>query len=90
LACETTRPLDVAALAVRYDGGITLLVANLLPRRQTVAVEGLPDRVSARRVNAATGGVRSDATPLPSNDQLDLEPYELARIDAYTKETRRE
>ena len=41
LACETTRPLDVAGLALRRDGAVTLLAANLTPSPQTVAVRGL-------------------------------------------------
>ena len=41
LACETTRPLDVAGLALRGDGAVTLFAANLTPSPQTVAVRGL-------------------------------------------------
>jgi D-apionolactonase len=41
LACETTRPLDVAGLAVRHEGTTTLLAANLTPAPQTVELRGL-------------------------------------------------
>ena len=40
LACETTRPLEVAGLAVRSNGASTLLAANLTPMPQRVALLG--------------------------------------------------
>ena len=43
LACATTRPLELAGLAVRRDGGTTLLAANLTPAAQRVELHGLGD-----------------------------------------------
>ena len=42
LACETTRPLELAGLAVRHGARTTLLAANLTPHAQTVEVRGIP------------------------------------------------
>ncbi|HEY5058881.1 MAG TPA: hypothetical protein VII51_07665 [Gaiellaceae bacterium] len=42
LACETTRPLELAGLAVRQSGRTTLLAANLTPYAQTVELRGVP------------------------------------------------
>ena len=41
LACETTRPLELAGLAVRHGNRTTLLAANLTPHPQTVEVRGI-------------------------------------------------
>ena len=41
LACETTRPLELAGLAVRKDGATTLLTANLTPHPLTVELHGI-------------------------------------------------
>ena len=62
LACETSRPLDVAGLAVRANGTTTLLAANLTPEPQRIEVSGF-------------GGT----------DEIDLAPYEVARIDTETR-----
>jgi hypothetical protein len=40
LACETTRPLEVAGLAVRSNGSSSLLAANLMPTPQRVGLLG--------------------------------------------------
>jgi D-apionolactonase len=63
LACDTTRPLEVAGLAVRHGGGTTLLAANLTPEARTVAVGGLRQTSSVDlgpyevvRINENRGG----------------------------------
>jgi hypothetical protein len=89
--CETNRPLEVAGFAVRRgaDGGVTVLIANLTPRPQTLALSGLAERGRVRRLNADTAeGAMSDPKQFRDGagqsselGELNLDPYETVRID---------
>jgi hypothetical protein len=92
LSCESNHPLQVVALAAREADRLHLLVANLTPHVQEVAVSGLAGPATLRRLNAesseqallepsrfrATGEEVTEARAL----QLRLESYETVRIDA--------
>ncbi len=93
LACDSTDVLVAVALAVRPAGGGThLLVANLTPREQPVAVSPVRGRVSLRRLNEATGAeggadprsFRLRVEPLAADGELELAlaPYEVVRVDS--------
>lgn len=88
--CQTSRPLDVAGLAVRRAGGaVTVLAANLTPRSLTVALTGLggPGRMRRLNVDSAAQAMyeaerfRGAAEPVAHLDELKLAPYETVRID---------
>ena len=88
LACETTRPLEVAGLAVRNAGGESLIMANLTPRALSVEVRGLAGTPSIRRLNEESAeraaydprAFRDTFERMPAT-HLELGPYETARID---------
>jgi hypothetical protein len=89
LACASGRPLELNALAVRRDGGTTLLVANLTHRPHMVELAGVGEGATMRRLNEATAEqarlepqrFRAAGEPLPASGMLELGPYETARID---------
>jgi hypothetical protein len=91
--CKTSRPLDVAGLAVRRANGvITVLAANLTPRSLTVALTGLggPGRMRRLNIDSAAKAIyeperfRGVAEPVAPRDELELAPYETVRIDTET------
>jgi len=86
-------PEELAALALVRDGMLRVLIANLRPRRQSVAVSGLGESgqvrlLDERYLEAArtTAEVfrdrRGDALATPNGRcELTLGPYALVRID---------
>lgn len=76
LACEVSDPLAIAALAV--EGG--LLIANLRPKPQTIALHGLAGASRVRRLSHRTTprDVQAQAT---APESLRLAPFEVVRID---------
>jgi hypothetical protein len=89
LACESGRPLEVNALAVRSGGGTTLLVANLTHRSHTVDLAVVGEGATIRRLNEATADqalvepqrFRAAGERLAGPGMFELGPYETARID---------
>jgi hypothetical protein len=90
LDCNTTRPLEVAALTLRRDGELTLLAANLTPDPLAVDVVGLHGTARIRRLNESTAalaavdieGFRARRDPV-ALDRITLAPYETSRIDIH-------
>lgn len=91
LACEISRPLEAAGLAVRArDRGVIALIANLTPTPLTLSLSGLGERGRVRRLNVDTAdeAVRDPerfrhggAVEPVDTHRLDLGPYETLRID---------
>jgi D-apionolactonase len=84
-------PLTAVALAVKVDGGLRLLVANLTSAPQDVVVSPLPGPRRIRRLSA-TNAREAGADPMSFLEareeaeadgelELRLEPYEVVRID---------
>ena len=88
LTCVSGRPLELNALAVRHDGGTTLLVANLTHRSHMVELAGLGEGATMRRLNEATAEqarlepqrFRAGGEPLAASGMFELGPYETTRI----------
>jgi hypothetical protein len=93
IACTSTDPLRVQALALRTGGSIHILIANLTAERQMCETGPLPsDRASVRSLD---GGNAWEAMTLPSEFRsrhisvpivgskltLELAPYSVTRID---------
>ena len=84
-------PLAAVALAVRVDGAVGLLVANLTPEARDVVVSPLHGRLSLRRLAGATAEAAcaepatfravEDPTDADGELALRLEPYEVVRVD---------
>jgi D-apionolactonase len=95
LACDTTRPLELAGLAVRRAGGTTLLGANLTARPVSVEVAGLGGNARIRRLNEETAdkaalnpaAFRSCAQRADVRT-LQLAPYETVRIEVEEEDRR--
>ena len=93
VAATSSDPLAAAALAIRREGRLLLLVANVSPDDQHVTVEGLSAASGTIRVldeGSAVGAMtdpaafRSAAQPIAPRDgrfELDLRPYAVARIE---------
>ncbi len=89
LTCVSGRPLELNALAVRHDGGTTLLVANLTHRSHMIELAGVGEGATMRRLNEATAEqarlepqrFRGTAEALPASGMFELGPYETTRID---------
>jgi hypothetical protein len=88
VACSSSDPLDVLALAVQTRAGMHLLLANLTPRERVVDLKAI-GRPSALRlldehaaVNAVTDptGFRTAVTA-PAATELALPRYAIARLD---------
>jgi hypothetical protein len=92
LHVDSENPLLAVALAVRVDGAVRLLVANVTPDEQHVVVSPLQGALSVRRLGAASaeaacadpasfraGGEHAEAD---GELALRLEPYEVVRIDS--------
>jgi len=90
LACTSGRPLAFAGLAASHDGGMTVLVANLSPKTQTVQLAGLGGAATVRRLNEETAEqarleparFRDATEPLSPGGMIELAPYETVRIDS--------
>jgi hypothetical protein len=94
IAVTASDPLRVTGLALRWEGRLRVLVANLLPSRQRVTVGPLTGGTAAvRRLNEDTAYLamfepkrfRELREPLViSHGQADLilGPYEVVRLDA--------
>jgi hypothetical protein len=93
VALDSTDAVSVVGMAVRDQGGLHLLVANLTPIEQEVELEAVAGAVSIRRLNAdnalsaLTEPAEFRAPTAESGDQVDvwslsLQPFELVRIDA--------
>jgi hypothetical protein len=91
LGVESENPLAAIALAVRGDGGPRLLVANLTPHEQEVAISPLQGELRLRRLDPA-GVERACASPeafraggetttAAGELELRLAPYEVVRLD---------
>ena len=85
----SSAPLAVEALAVRKEGSVHVLVANLTPSRRRCVIEGLSgERISTRTLDEESF-VRAGDDPLAfraeRNDaesaELELAPYAVVRID---------
>jgi D-apionolactonase len=93
LACASDAPQTCAALAVRHQSGVTVLLANLRPHPVTASVRlGLAGPgVKVRRLNATTTEAllaaehyRTQTSVLGAEAgtvRLDLAPYEYTRLD---------
>jgi hypothetical protein len=93
LACDSSRPLEAAGLALESNGRRRVLVANLTCERRRVVVAGLCgehilarvlDEQSARVAMAAPGAFRGAASRHDVRRgvvELDLGPYAVARVD---------
>ena len=87
---RSSDPLTVDALAFRtVDGGLTVLLANVLPRPTTVELVGFPEgKRRVRRLNHDTYELacrqpeefreRGDSEAITT---IDLAPYEIVRLD---------
>lgn len=93
LACDSSDPLVAVALAVRIDGDVRLLVANVTPVEQGVAIGGVDGSFAARRLGETTaaeaaadpGPFRVPTETLAAADgelALTLDPYEVVRLDS--------
>ena len=93
LPSQSSDPLAVETLAVTDESGLHLLVANLTPHPQTVTIDALSGRnVALRRLNAETVEEattdperfrsRTEALPASSKPELNLAPFEIARLDS--------
>ena len=90
LPAVSSQPLVVEALAIRKEGRVHMLVANLTPSPRRCVVEGLPDeRISIRTLDEASFP-RAGADPLAfrgerndaGSSELELAPYAVVRVDA--------
>jgi hypothetical protein len=88
LMCGTTRPIELAGLAVRRGDETTLIVANLTSDDQFVAITGIAgggrlrrlDMESAERADFEPETFRSSRERVQL-DGLELAPYATVRID---------
>jgi D-apionolactonase len=91
LHVDSENPLVAVALAVRVDGAVRLLVANLTSDEQHVVVSPLQGALSLRRLGAASAEAASaepasyragaEHSEAAGELALRLEPYEVVRID---------
>jgi D-apionolactonase len=92
LACESSDLLAAVGFAVRTgDGATRLLVVNLAPVEQTVAVAPVEGARALRRLNESTAAEaasdpvafrrRSEHVMAAGELALTLAPYEVARVD---------
>jgi D-apionolactonase len=90
---QSSDPLAVETLAVTDESGLHLLVANLTPHPQTVTIDALSGRnIDLRRLNAETVEEaasnperfrsRTEALSASSKPELNLAPFEIARLDS--------
>lgn len=88
--CLSTRPLELDALAVRHQRGLTVLAANLTPRRQSVSLVGVEAPARVRRLNKESvrwacrdpRKFRQSAEEIATAQRLELSPYETLRVDS--------
>jgi D-apionolactonase len=92
IPCQSSDHLAVETLAMTDESGLHLLVANLTPHPQTVTIDALSGKnVALRRLNAETVEEaafnserfrsRTEALPASSKSELNLAPFEIARLD---------
>jgi hypothetical protein len=81
LACASTARLRVVGVAAERDGRRSLLAANLQANRLAVRLEGLPTRVTLRRLNDETAPDWSEPQALEGLSTLELGAFETVRID---------
>jgi len=91
LEVESENPLAAIALAVREEGAVRLLVANVAPDAQDVVVSPLRGALRVRRLSAASAeaaagdplSFRAGGEILDADGELALrlEPYEVVRVD---------
>jgi hypothetical protein len=84
--------LRLDGLALRRDGRVMVLLANLTPEPQNVSVRGLPERISARVLDEVTAeaalrdpeAFRAKAGALLATENgvlsLDVRPYAVVRL----------
>jgi hypothetical protein len=92
LEVDSEDPLVAIGLAVRAEGGIRLLVANLTWDTQDVVVGPLAGKLRLHRLSASNSDeagadpasyrTRGDDVIADGELELRLEPYEVVRIDA--------
>ena len=92
LASRSSNPFAVEALAVTINGRLHLMLANLTPDPQTVAIGAISGEVALRRLNADTAEESAFAparyrlqTKTITADGailLTLAPFEVTRLDA--------
>ena len=80
LARTSTAPLR--GVATERDGRRSLLAANLQADPVAVRLEGLPARVTLRRLNDETAPDWSEPQALDGVSTLELGAYETVRADA--------
>jgi D-apionolactonase len=90
VSCAASGPLGLVGLAARHgDGATTLLAANLMPRTQTIALQGVGEGARIRRLNEETAehaqfepaAFRATTAADVAGRELRLGPYETVRID---------
>jgi len=93
LALSGDQPLAVDGLALRKDGRIRILVANMTAGAQTAVMRGLPRQVSTRLLDATnvvaamqtTAAFRAQPGRIQETTAgrlaLTLPPYAVARLD---------
>ena len=81
IGCDSSNVLAVVGLAVRTNDAPTLLVANLTPSAQDVAIDGLDGELKLRRLNESTAaGAASDPASF-RDDRRDRLRRRRARAD---------
>jgi hypothetical protein len=82
LECNSTRPLDVVGLAVRQNGSVSLLVANLKADPVTARIEGIDGAGIVQRLDERSAPERAEAERVEDVSRLELSPFETVRIDS--------
>jgi hypothetical protein len=94
VGCASSDPLAFDGLAVAHGGRTRILLAHLTEERRRVAVARLPAAVTLKRLNAASleqacarpeewrAGPGEVVDVSAGRLELDLEPWEVVRIDA--------
>jgi hypothetical protein len=91
LRCESSDVLAAVGLAVRDEGEIRMLIANLTPVAQEVSVAPVDGERALRRLNEETAAEaardphtfrrRAGVVPVEGRLTLSLAPYEVVRVD---------
>jgi hypothetical protein len=93
LPCRSSHPLCAEALALRRDGRLRVLIANLRPETQAVRIEGLAERISVRLLDESCAEIAmlrpeeyrsqrgAECGAAEGALELELGPYAVARLD---------
>ena len=93
VSSRSSNPLNIETLAITSGGVLHVLLANLTPEPQTVAIDDFASGVvTVRRLNAETAHEaafdpssyrsRTESLPLRGTLEIVLAPFETARLDA--------